>query len=406
MILTSLDEVRPGMMLGAGVHNVEGQTLLGPEVAMTAGYIARLEALGCTTVWIDDEDTRDIPFDHLLSEGTRLAACTQMRRIFALAARETPVMHAAPIQAIRSTLDSRRFQRAVEDEPAIERLGELVDAIAREVSDRQMLTGVGTLRNQDTIALHHGIDVAAAAAVMGRLLGYDRHTLKKLIAGCLLHDVGKAFIEALRPVGPVGLDPDGVARLREHPTLGYMMLRETSHLGLQAAHVAYQHHERQDGGGFPRGLTGTNRVLRGAELPRPGHITALAEICAIADYYDAQSTERPYRRALPHDQVWQAIRQEAGTRFNREIADLFLSIVPPYPRGTRVAVLSGRWHGHTGVVARVDRQALARPVVRVLADESGRRVRPVEIDLGREDAAIAGLGSRAQAVSDARAATV
>lgn len=402
MILTSLDEVRPGMMLGAGVHNVEGQTLLGPDVPLTAGYIARLEALGCTTVWVDDEDTRDIPFDHLLSEETRLTACTQMRRIFALAAREAPVMHAASIQTIRATLDSRRFQRLVDDEPAVERLTELVDTIAREVADRQTLPGLGTLRNQDTVALHHGVDVAAAAAVMGRLLGYDRHTLKKLIAGCLLHDVGKAFIEAMRPIGPARLDPDGVARLREHPGLGYLMLRETSHLGLQAAHVAYQHHERQDGGGYPRGLIGTNRVARGAELHKPGHITPLAEICAIADYYDAQSTERPYRRALPHDQVWHAIRQEAGTRFNREIAELFLSIVPPYPLGTRVAVLAGPWQGHTGVVARLDRQALGRPLIRVLADESGRRVPPVDLDLGRVETAIAGLGSRTQA-AEARA---
>ena len=74
VILTSLDEVRPGMMLGTGVHNPEGQTLLGPEVPLTAAYIGRLQALGCSAVWIDDEDTRDIPFDHLLSEGTRLAA--------------------------------------------------------------------------------------------------------------------------------------------------------------------------------------------------------------------------------------------------------------------------------------------------------------------------------------------
>jgi HD-GYP domain-containing protein (c-di-GMP phosphodiesterase class II) len=131
----------------------------------------------------------------------------------------------------------------------------------------------------------------------------------------------------------------------------------------------------------------------------PGQIIPLAEIAAIADFHDSRSSDRPYRRALPPDQVWQMIKSGAGTRFNREIAEFFLSILPPYPAGTRVAVTRGRWRGYTGVVARVDRQALHRPVVRILADESGRRVDAFEIDLGKEEAEISGLGQDQPAVA-------
>jgi len=395
VILTSLDEVRPGMMLGAGVHNPEGQTLLGPGVPLTAAYIGRLEALGCMTVWIDDKDTRDIPFDHLLSEGTRLAAATQIRRIFALAAREEPALGSAALQDIQPLL--RRFQRAIEDDPAIERLLELADAIVREVMDRQVLTGLGTLRSLDTEALHHGVDVAAAAAVIGRLLGYDRQMLKKLVAGCLLHDVGKVFAGDPGLPSPARLDADAELRLREHPVLAYLMLCESSALGLQVAHVAYQHHERQDGTGYPRGLTGLNRVGRGLQVHQPRLITPLAEIAALADFYDSRSTDRSYRRARPHDQVWQMVQSGAGTQFNREVAELFLSILPPFPLGARVVVTSGRWHGHTGVVARLDPRAMERPVIRILADETGQRLEAFELDLARDEAAISGLGSHVQA---------
>ena len=97
------------------------------------------------------------------------------------------------------------------------RLVELAEAIVREVMDRQVLTGVGSLRSEETAALHHAVDVAATAAVIGRLLGYDRQTMKKLVAGCLLHDVGKVFVEDTGPERRVRLDVDAEQRLREHP---------------------------------------------------------------------------------------------------------------------------------------------------------------------------------------------
>jgi hypothetical protein len=93
------------------------------------------------------------------------------------------------------------------------------------------------------------------------------------------------------------------------------------------------------------------------------------------------------------------IQSGAGTHFNREVTELFLSILPPFPLGTRVVVTSGRWHGHTGVVVRFDRRAMDQPVIRILADENGQRLEAFELDLTREQAAISGLGSHVQAPS-------
>ena len=135
----------------------------------------------------------------------------------------------------------------------------------------------------------------------------------------------------------------------------------------------------------------------GPEIHQPGLITPLAEIAALADFYDSRSTDRSYRRASPHDQVWRMVQRGAGTHFNREVAELFLSILPPFPLGTRVVVTSGRWHRYTGVVARLDRRAMDRPVIRILADEHGQRLEAFELDLTRDQAPISGLGSHVQA---------
>lgn len=391
MILISVDDLRAGMTLGVGVHNREGHTLLGPGVSLTGSYIERLRELGCWAVWIDDEDTRDIPYEHNLSESTRLGAAAEINRTFTLAAQQGPGPGAASAQEIRAALQGGRLQRTFESHPAIERLMVQVDRLVGEVLDRPLLTGLGSLRSWDTYTFHHCLDVAASATMLGRLVGYGKETLKKLAVGCMLHDVGKIFIvDGLRrETAP--LTAAESKRIEEHTVLGYLFLRDTLKLGILPAHVAYQHHERQDGTGYPRGLTGTNRVVHGLEIHVPGQIIPLAEIAAIADFHDSRSSDRPYRRAMAPDLVWNKIREGAGSHFNREMVDLFLSVVPPYPLGSRVMVSGGRWRGHTGVVSRVDRHALTQPLIRILADGKGQRVEPFEIDLKKQPVVIRGL---------------
>lgn len=393
MILTSLDDVRPGMRLGVGLHNRAGHTLLGPGVALTDDYIGRLRELGWGAVWIDDPDTRDIPYDHVLSEATRLATTSEILNTFALTARETADLRSASTREIRAALKSPRFQGGYEDHPAVQRLLGQADVVVTEVLDRPVLTGLGSLRSHDTYTFQHCLDVTATATVLGRLAGYDRPTLRKLAVGCILHDIGRVFLDdaLLGKRGP--LTPEEARRIQEHTVLGYLFLRDTLRVGVLAAHVAYQHHERQDGAGYPRGLTGTNRITHGLEIHVPGQITPLAEIAAIANFHDSRSTDRPYRKGAPPDQVWQMIRNGVGTRFNRELAEVFLSVLPPFPVGTRIVVKDGEWEGYTGVVVRAGRERKDRPVVRLLSGAGGGRVEPFEVDLTKEAHAIAGIGS-------------
>lgn len=391
MILMSVDDLRPGMRLGVGLHNREGHTLLGPGIALTPDYVARLRELGCSALWVDDEDTRDIPYEHILSETTRLAATTEIQNTFAMAAREASILRSASAREIRTAVRARRMQRAFDDDPTIERLLAQMDTVVGEILDRPVLTGLNSIRSHDTYTFHHCLDVMATATVLGRLLGYDPQTLKKLAVGCMLHDIGKIFVDdaVLNKAGALTYDES--RRLQDHAVFGYLFIRDSLRLGVLAAHVAYQHHEREDGTGYPRGLTGTNRIVQGLEIHVPGQIIPLAEIAAIADFHDAHSSDRPGRKGSPPDQVWRMIRDRAGLHLNREMVDLFLSVLPPFPVGTRVAVTAGRWQGCTGVVARLNRLTMARPVIRILADETGRRVESFEIDLTKDETTIAGM---------------
>jgi HD-GYP domain-containing protein (c-di-GMP phosphodiesterase class II) len=391
MILMALDDVRPGMIVGVGLRNREGHMLLGPGVALTAEHIARLRQLGYYAAWIDDADTRDIPYDDMLSEETRVAATAVIREAFDLTAREARKLRAISVRQIRRTLESQRFQQAFQDAGVVEQVTNQVDRIVRELLDRTVLTGLNSLRTHDSYSYHHCVDVAVTATVIGRLLGYDPATLKKLAAGCLLHDLGNLFVDAEILEKPGLLSPEELAQVKNHTVLGYLFLRDSMRVGVLSAHVAYQHHERQDGRGYPRGLMGTNRITQGPEIHLPGRITPFGEIAAIADFVDACSSDRPYRRRLPPDTVWAMTRDAAGEQLNREIVERFLKVLPPYPLGTQVIVTAGAWRGHAGVVARVNPRAMDRPVIRLLHGPAGARIAPVEIDLDKEPADIRGL---------------
>jgi HD-GYP domain-containing protein (c-di-GMP phosphodiesterase class II) len=393
MILMSLDDVKPGLVLGVGLRNRKGHTLLGPGQILNPEYIGRLRELGYCALWIDDEDTRDIPYEDTLSEATRLATTSAIQDTFQMTMRETEKLKSVSVDDVKSTLEDRRFQQTFLDSKIVERLTDNVDLVVGEVLDRAVLTGLGSLRTHSTYMYHHSLDVAVTAAMIGRLLGYDKKMLNPLAVGCILHDIGSIFIDSDIFDKPAALNDEEFRRVKDHTSLGYLFIRDSLRVGLVAAHVAYQHHERQDGGGYPRGLTGANRVVTGAEMHLPGRITPLGEIAAIADFHDACSSERPHRGRMPADVVWQTMRDATGGQLNREMVEVFLRVLPPYPLGTMVEVTSGEWAQHRAVVAKVHADAMHRPVIRVLENPSGSRVDVVDIDLRDDESTIRGLTS-------------
>jgi HD-GYP domain-containing protein (c-di-GMP phosphodiesterase class II) len=136
--------------------------------------------------------------------------------------------------------------------------------------------------------------------------------------------------------------------MQTHPTAGVELLRSDLISPLVKV-VVRSHHERFDGSGYPEGKTGYE-------------IHELARIAAVADVYDAITSDRVYAAARPANVGVRIIREGAGTAFDAEIVDVFSRIVAPFPAGEEVELTDGR----TGVVARVPEDAIDRPVVRVL----------------------------------------
>lgn len=175
----------------------------------------------------------------------------------------------------------------------------------------EALSGALDLRDHETEG--HGRRVTRLAVALAQELGYPEKELDSLVYGAMLHDVGKIGIpdDVLLKPGP--LTPEQWEIIRKHPSLGYRVLSKIKFLN-GAAEIVRAHHERYDGKGYPRGLAGEKIPLG-------------ARIFAVVDAYDAMTCDRPYRKALPHEEAIAELKRNAGTQFDPRVVKTFLRLV-------------------------------------------------------------------------------
>jgi ribonuclease P protein subunit RPR2 len=172
-----------------------------------------------------------------------------------------------------------------------------VRALANAVEARDAYTG----RHAERVAAY-GLAIAAAA-------GIDPIDAPEMEFGFLLHDVGKVAIPDAILFKPASLSEEEEAVMRQHPVVGWEILREIDFLG-EAKLVVRHHHERWDGEGYPDGLKGDD-------------IPVLARVFAVADTLDALTTDRPYRPATDFETARAEIARESGTQFDPAVVEAF-----------------------------------------------------------------------------------
>jgi putative nucleotidyltransferase with HDIG domain len=361
------------MRLGKALYTSRGEVLLARGVELTDEYVGRIRERGFHFVYVMDGIADDVEPMGLISDRLRSAAVNNIQVMYDLMAEASQAVRDQVAAAGAHVL--REVPLAIG--PAVgrrlERLDQDVEALLEETLETRTLGGIASLKSYDNYTFEHSVDVAFYGVALGRRLSLDRTYLRDLALGCLLHDIGKMYVDERILNKPGKLDPDEFEQIKQHTVLGFHMLRQTPISSAYPAHVALQHHERQDGGGYPRGLFGTNKIFRtDRERFDPYRIHLLAELAAVADVCSALASDRPYRAALPPTVVVRALRQFAGHHLNAEALNAFLSMAPSYPVGMHVRVQGGRYDGCYGVVTRVRPATPDRPDVRLLVDRWGR----------------------------------
>jgi putative nucleotidyltransferase with HDIG domain len=141
-------------------------------------------------------------------------------------------------------------------------------------------------------------------------MGLNDERLVLIRRGALLHDIGKMGIPDIILNKPEPLSEEEQQIMRQHPQLAYNMLEPIAYLR-DSLNIPYCHHEKWDGTGYPRGLSGTQIPLE-------------ARLFAVVDVWDAITTDRPYRKGWPREQALKYIREESGKHFDPQMVEIFL----------------------------------------------------------------------------------
>ena len=165
---------------------------------------------------------------------------------------------------------------------------------------------------RDPYTRGHSTRVTALAELLARRLGWSEERLASLRVGGPLHDIGKLAVPEAVLSKEGRLDEQELAQIQEHPRIGARLILRIAALRQAIPYVLY-HHERWDGTGYPSGKAGE-------EIP------VEARVLALADAFDAMTSDRPYRPALTREEALAEVERCAGTQFDPEIARLFLEL--------------------------------------------------------------------------------
>jgi HD-GYP domain-containing protein (c-di-GMP phosphodiesterase class II) len=337
--------------------------LLRAGAHLTAPRRESLRRRGIAAVWVDDGPLSDgvQPVDPLPA-GLRDHA------------QETVI---ATLATARKRLDLGR--RLTDDD--VSELTKVADAIAGHlIHAPAAVYALNEMSTSDQYTHEHSVRVCTLGVLLAshhwRRHGWTDHRgrsrfdgierlLSQLGLGLLTHDIGKLRIDRdiLDKAGP--LTDEERVEMERHPTFGREMLAGTE-VSMVSLGVIEGHHERWDGGGYPKGLDGSR-------------IQDFAAIAAIADTYDAVCSVRPYKAAQPPHVGVRIVREGAGTQFNPAMVQTFCELVMPYPVGHLVHLPDG---GEAVVVA-VDPARPYQPTVRTHGPQG---ILELEADLS-EDAA-------------------
>lgn len=313
----ALTEAMPGMQLGKDILNDGGQVMVVAGTMLTTNIIEGLKCWDIPSVVIRSEviDTPvvvEIPpvVDEPISESqqkfynTYDSTTSTVKKTFG----KMRYFKEVPLQKMQEIAENEIF-------PMIEAIG--------------VINHLQMVRHQDDYTFQHSINVAVICGVLGKWLGYKGAELSDLVLAGLLHDIGKTQIPLEILDKPDTLSTEEMKVMQTHALSGYKLIKDNKELSAGVTYAVLQHHERMDGKGYPFQMAIDN-------------IHQYARIVAVADTYDAMTSDRVYHKKMTPFSVVETMASEMYDKLDPTICAVFLNNVRSYFIGNSVKLSDGR----------------------------------------------------------------
>ncbi len=315
--LIRINDLRPGMKTARNVQTLDGEVVLGNNVELTTGNIERIRTLGISHVHVKKDDgldtkdsgiykgvaTDDISFNEILRQSYY-----HMTKIF---------------EDSRNTLKVDLMQI----------LGDIGSILKRTSKVKDLMGELTTLGTEDRDYHYaHGVRVCCYSVLLGEVMGIPDDEKRILATVGMLHDIGKAKITSTILDKKGSLNPVEMEEAKRHSALGAELLSKAIGNKGRAYEIVLQHHEREDGSGYPRGLMG-------------GRIDKLAKIVAVADVFDAVTSDRGYKTGCNSLEAVGLIKKMKILELDNSICDVLIKTIGMQSIGRKIR-LSDNTEGH------------------------------------------------------------
>ena len=336
----SVGFLEAGMMAARNVHSAEGRLLVTKDTVLSEAMVANIQKTSLGSIYVRNPLFQDIEAEEVVTEDNRRKA----------------------VMALKSAVTAYQKTKVLDIQPLKKVLRELVVEIIR---NRDSMIHQLDMRTYQDYIYAHSVNTCVLSVLIAVNLDYPEGKLTDLALGTMLHDIGMMMLPDALLMKMGNLTPEESKQVQQHPEDGFNILRTVREIPITVAHIAYQHHERVDGKGYPRNLT-ADKILE------------FAKVAAVADTFDSLVSDRPYRKGMVPHEAYEVMMALADSYVDRDILHLFLTHVAIYPVGSVVQLDNGQH----GVVTKVLPRLQTRPQVRLLTDQQGNLLsEQTEIDL-------------------------
>jgi HD-GYP domain-containing protein (c-di-GMP phosphodiesterase class II) len=213
--------------------------------------------------------------------------------------------------------------------PVMEFKNVIVPALLKIANDPNIFRLFEAIKAKDNYTFEHSVGVGVLATLIGKWLKMPEAELASLSLAAILHDIGKVRVPTEILVKPSKLTNEENQGMKAHTVFGYELLKNTVGISHRMALVALQHHENEDGSGYPFGL-GKDRI------------DYFSKIVAVADIFLTKSSNRPHHEEIPFFEIVSQMRQEAFGKLEPYIVSIFISNITKRLIGKKVRLTDGR----------------------------------------------------------------
>ena len=332
MIQLPVKQLKPGMVTSQSVYNTKGASYLTRGTPITQQYIDRLRKLGIKALSVTslNPSFQLLPPEDIVQEKTRVVA----------------------IHRVTEAFDDIIVSNTLNIEP----LEQVAETILFDLfKQRSNLVQMTDLRLYDSYTFAHCVNVAILSAMIGSFCHLSKKDMLDLVLGSMLHDIGKVNVPLEILNKPSSLSPDEFDVVKQHPEIGRMKLKEIHAFdNIIPLTIVSQHHEHLDGTGYPHNLEGSS-------------IHKFARIVAVADVYDALTSDRPYKKAYKPHIAYKIMTSCCKGQFDEDMLNIFFNNVALYPVGTIIKTIYGY-----AIVKECEYGRTQVPLICVFADHNAK----------------------------------